>query len=377
MFRHMIRQFTHWLYTHVLKPGLFHFKPDAVHHRMVWLTATVQRVPVLRNLPGVWAHHDESSLAQTIKGVTFTSPLGVSAGFDKEISLPRMIRTVGFGWMTGGSVTWGEYKGNDGAWFYRLPKTKSLVVNAGLPSEGTEVVSARVANYPEQLFKDFPLSVSVAKTNSQGTVSEAAAIEDYCASLRRFDELPQVSLLEINISCPNTFGGEPFTTPARLNRLLKSVDTLGLTKPVFIKMPINLPLMKFDQLLKVVAEHQVSGVTIGNLHKDRSAVDIKDVLPKNVKGNLSGEPTKDVTTELVRRTYRKYGTKLVIIGVGGVFNARDAYEKIRAGASLVGLITGMIFEGPQLAGSINHDLARLLRRDGYANVAEAIGIDAK
>lgn len=369
----LIRAITRWLYIHAVKPILFAFRPDGVHHGMVVLTKWIQQVPGVRKLPQLWSYENEEVLKQTIAGIKFKNPIGLSAGFDKEISMPRMIRAVGFGWMTGGSVTWGKYKGNDGAWFYRLPKTKSLVVNAGLPSEGTEVVSQRVSNYYREMFADFPLSVSVAKTNSKLTASDEDAIKDYCASLEVFDKLDQVRMLEINISCPNTFGGEPFTTPKRLEKLLRATDKLQLTKPVFVKMPINLPLVHFDALLEMITKYRVTGVAIGNLHKDRHAVDLKDVLPESVVGNLSGTPTKDITTELIHHTYKKYSDRLEIIGIGGVFSAEDAYEKIKAGASLVALITGLIFEGPQLVGDINHDLVELLERDGFASITEAIG----
>ncbi|HRJ90950.1 MAG TPA: hypothetical protein PLU21_01935, partial [Candidatus Saccharibacteria bacterium] len=211
-----VRQLTSWLYLYVIKPILFQHKPDGVHSSMVRLTAYVQRIPGVRALPKLWAYQNREYLGQTIHGVYFSNPIGLSAGFDKQISMARMIKAVGFGWMTGGSVTWGEYKGNDGAWFYRLPKSKSLVVNAGLPSEGTAAVARRVSAYSSQTFKDFPLSVSVAKTNSKATATDDEAVEDYCASLKEFDVLKNVKMLEINISCPNTFGGEPFTTKARL-----------------------------------------------------------------------------------------------------------------------------------------------------------------
>ncbi|HRF28788.1 MAG TPA: quinone-dependent dihydroorotate dehydrogenase [Candidatus Saccharibacteria bacterium] len=371
-----VRQLTSWLYLYVVKPILFQHKPDGVHSSMVRLTALVQRIPGVRVLPKLWAYQNREYLGQTIHGVYFSNPIGLSAGFDKQISMARMIKAVGFGWMTGGSVTWGEYKGNDGAWFYRLPKSKSLVVNAGLPSEGTAVVAQRVSAYSKQTFKDFPLSVSVAKTNSKATATDDEAVEDYCASLKEFDALKNVKMLEINISCPNTFGGEPFTTKARLEKLLSAVDALQLKKPVFIKMPINLPKKEFDQLLKVITKHMVTGVTIGNLFKDRRAAKLEDVLPEYIKGNLSGTPTREVTTELIRHTYKKYGDKLTIIGVGGVMNADDAYEKICAGATLVALITGLIYEGPQLAGTINYDLVKKLRRDGFSNISEAIGSES-
>lgn len=371
--KRVIRLATRGLYAHAVKPVLFRFRPDGVHGTTVKLAKTVQRVPLLRDMPRIWQYKNDAMLSQTIAGIEFKNPIGLSAGFDKEIALPRTMRALGFGWMTGGSVTWGSYKGNDGPWFHRLPKTKALVVNAGLPSEGTQVVAERVNGYSKTLITNFPLSVSVAKTNTKDCADDATAIKDYCQSLVVFDDLPQVKLLEINISCPNTFGGEPFTDAKRLEKLLKAVDSLHLNKPVFIKMPISLPVHEFDALLAVIAEHTATGVTIGNLHKDRDNVDIKDPLPNEVKGGLSGAPTSELSTAHIRRTYQKYGDKLVIIGVGGIFSVDDAYEKIRAGASLVALITGMIFEGPQLIGTINQGLAARLKHDNYTNISQAIG----
>lgn len=359
-------------YQKVAKPLMFRRKPDAVHKGLIRTAKGVQKVPGVRSLPKLWSHRD-SALETEVFGIQFRNPVGLSAGFDTTIELPMVMRSVGFGWMTGGSVTWGEYKGNDGPWFHRLPKSKSLVVNKGLASEGTPVVAERVKGYDGKLFDDFPLNVSVAKTNSKDAASDEAAIQDYCQSLAAFDSLEQVSLLEINISCPNTFGGEPFTTPERLEELLSAVDTLQLRKPVVVKMPINLPYDEFDELLAVIVKHGVAGVAIGNLLKDRSLAKLDDELPDSVKGNLSGKPNREITTKLIRRTYKKYGKKLAIIGIGGIMSAEDAYEKIKAGASLVALITGLIYEGPQLVGDINRGLVRLLKADGYAHISEAVG----
>lgn len=372
----LVRSITKAGYVHVAKPLMFRRQPDAVHKGLVKTGRRVQKIPGVRVLPKLWSHRD-SRLETTVAGVHYKNPVGLSAGFDKTIELPGIMRNVGFGFMTGGSVTLGAYAGNDGDWFYRLPKSKSLVVHAGLPSEGTPVVAKRVSSYKKSIFKDFPLNVSVAKTNSKQSVGDARGVEDYCESLAIFDKLPQVATLEINISCPNTFGGEPFTTPDRLEKLLVRVDELSLKKPVYIKMPINLPLSEFDALLDVIVRHKVTGVAIGNLHKDRASAKLKDPLPDTVKGNLSGLPTRDITTKLVAHTFKRHGSKLVIIGIGGIMSAEDAYEKIRAGASLVALITGLIFEGPQLVGDINRGLVKLLEADGFSSVAEAVGADCK
>ena len=137
-------------------------------------------------------------------------------------------------------------------------------------------------------------------------------------------------------------------------------------------MPINHSWREFNALLKVIVKHNIQGVTIGNLQKNRGEIPPLD-LPNEVKGNLSGLPTQALSDNLIAKTYQKYGTRLTIIGVGGVFTAEDAYRKICLGASLVGLITGMIYEGPQLPGQINRELIQLLHKEGYATIADAVG----
>ncbi|QWQ32425.1 hypothetical protein KOY48_00940 [Candidatus Minimicrobia naudis] len=132
---------------------------------------------------------------------------------------------------------------------------------------------------------------------------------------------------------------------------------------------------QFDSLLKVIIQHNIQGVTVANLIKDRKKVEIKDPLTDEIRGGLSGEPTRKHSLELNRHTYKNYGDKLTSISVGGVFSTEDAYAKIKAGASLVGLITGLFFEGPQLIGRINRELVQLLKNDGFSSISEAIGAD--
>ena len=140
-------------------------------------------------------------------------------------------------------------------------------------------------------------------------------------------------------------------------------------------MPHLYDLKQFDSLLKVIVEHNIQGVTVANLIKDRERVDLKDPLTDDIRGGLSGEPTRAHSLELIKHTYKNYGDKLTIIGVGGIFSAEDAYAKIKAGASLVGLITGLFFEGPQLIGRMNRELSQLLKNDGFSSIPEAIGAD--
>jgi len=345
---------------------------------MVKVGGTLQHAKVVRQLlQSSWAYQNESILAQTVAGIRFTNPVGLSAGFDKNFELPLLMKSIGFGFMEGGSLTYHQCDGNPRPWFYRLPKTKSLVVYAGLGNQGSRASIERLRSYPANTFTNFPLNISIAKTNSPEACSEKDAILDYVASLVALEHADLGAMYTLNISCPNTFGGEPFTTPERLHHLLTATDNLHLTRPLFIKMPSDLPWEKFQKLVEIASTHEVAGLTISNLAKDRSKIELKDPLPDTVKGNLSGKPTQALSDELIRRTYQAFPGRFIIIGVGGIFSAEDAYRKFQNGANLVELITGLVFEGPQLIGQINRGLVELLKRDGYHNISEAVGSAVK
>ncbi len=364
-------------YTKAVKPLLFKQQPDTVHERLLQIGSRLQRLWVVRNLVhGVWAYENSAILGQEVLGISFRNPIGLSAGFDKNFELLPMLKSIGFGFMEGGSLTHEPCAGNPKPWFYRLPKTKSLVVYAGLANQGVTKIIERIKDYKPSTFTDFPLNLSVAKTNSKAAANEAEAIADYVGSLAQIKEAAVGSMITLNISCPNTFGGEPFTTPEMLERLLQKVDGVHMPQPIFIKMPADLDWPGFDKLLSVAAKHQIAGITISNLTKDRGQAKLMDQLPVTVKGGLSGKPTWELSNNLIRQTYKKYHARFVIIGVGGVFSAEDAYTKIKLGATLVELITGLIFEGPQLIGQINQALAALLERDGYQTIHDAIGVDS-
>ncbi len=360
-------------YRNIVKPILFRSSPDDVHARLLRMSRLRQRYQFTDSLVSkLLSYQNSAALSQSVNGIHFPNPIGLAAGFDKNIELAPTMKAVGFGFMTGGSATFHECNGNPRPWFYRLPNQKSLVVNVGLANEGTQAVMDRLRTYGASQFEQFPLVVSVAKTNSPEACDDPSAIADYIGSLSVLQNQSQVSAIEINISCPNAYGGEPFTDPLRLGQLLVAVDALNIVKPVWVKMPIDLAWPEFDALLKVIISHRVQGVTIGNLQKNRAEIPPQD-LPNEVKGNLSGLPTQAPSDELIRRTYADYGGRLSIIGVGGVFSAKDAYRKICLGANLVELITGMIYEGPQLIGQINRELVGLLKRDNFANISEAVG----
>jgi dihydroorotate dehydrogenase subfamily 2 len=298
----------------------------------------------------------------------FTNPIGLAAGFDKDAHLLEILPDVGFGFAEIGSVTGEPCQGNPKPRLWRLPKSQGLVVYYGLKNDGCEAIARRLEG---RVFR-MPIGISVAKTNVPETVAMEAGIADYAKAFRAFATIGDY--LTVNISCPNAFGGEPFTDPKRLERLLVALEVIPTNHPVFLKMPVDLPEQTVATLLDVAKRYRVQGVIFANLTKryDRPEIDPAERADLR-KGGVSGKPVTKDANRLLSWAYRTYGSRFVYVGCGGVFSARDAYEKIRQGASLVQLITGMVFEGPQLIGELNRGLVRLLARDGFATVAEAVG----
>ena len=370
------------MYKYLVKPLLFLLTPDFTHKLIIFCGRMAQAIPPIRwMIRKMWSFQN-GALQQKIDGVAFHNPIGLSAGFDKNIQLSPLIKDIGFGFASGGSVTLEPRKGNRRPWFHRLPKTKSVVVYAGMPNYGLKKISHHIIKNRSRI-QDMPTVVSVAVIANKSTkdqfgpcVSEDLIIKDVKKAVEYIVKHQLAGVVEINISCPNA-GKEPFIYPEALDMLLREVDCVERNVPFWIKMPHLYDMQQFDSLLQIIVRHNIQGVTVANLVKDRTKVTIKDPLTDEIRGGLSGEPTREHSLELIRHTYQKYGDKLTIIGVGGIFTAEDAYAKIRAGASLVGLITGLFFEGPQLIGRINRKLVALLKNDGFSHISEAVGADFK
>lgn len=362
-------------YRNFLKPFFFKRDPEDVHDRMLIVGQRLGSSKMLSKLTRKVFHYESDMLSQNILGVNFSNPVGLSAGFDKDAKLVNTLPHVGFGSAEIGSVTLGSYEGNPKPRLYRLPKDNALVVYYGLKNDGVKAISKRIkSSYKKR--DDFVLGISVARTNSKEASSLEAGIKDYKECLEYLVKNDVGAYYTVNISCPNTFYGEPYTTPEKLDKLLRELSKVKTQKPVFLKMPINLSWKEFDDLLKVIVKHSVKGVVIGNLNKDRNSKYVTEDYPESIKGGVSGLPTRELSNNLIERTYLKYKDKLVIIGVGGIDSAETAYQKITLGASAVQLITGMIFQGPQLIGEINKGLIDLMKADGFENISEAVGTKA-
>jgi dihydroorotate dehydrogenase subfamily 2 len=357
------------IYRKLWKPLLFKRDPEDVHDMFTRSGALLARFRISRGLVAFICKCTDSSLEQEILGINFKNPVGLSAGFDKDANLCNILPDVGFGYMQIGSVTLHPYEGNPKPRLYRLKKSSALIVYYGLKNIGIEEISKKIQSYGK--FR-FPISISIAKTNSVESCTSDQGAEDYFGCYKKCLEDGIGDFYTINISCPNTFGGEPFTTPEKLELLLSKLRSLKSNKPMFVKMPINLEWNEFESLLEIIVKYKVDGVIIGNLNKSRDPKYYKEELPE-INGGISGKPTWDLSNYLIGETYKGYKDKLIIIGVGGIFTAQDAYHKIKLGSSLVQLITGMIFNGPQTIGEINKGLVQLMKEDGYSNISEAIG----
>jgi len=358
------------IFRRVIKPILFKFDPEYVHDKITVFGAFLGSFSLTRKLTHFLFSYSNRCLSQTVFGIKFSNPIGLSAGFDKNAQLVNILPSVGFGFAEVGTVTARAYEGNPRPRLFRLPKSQGIVVNYGLKNIGADRVMERVKARKD---KSIPQIISIGKTNSPDTVELNNGIVDYENCLDQVIASEQGDIYEINISCPNAFGGEPFTTPEKLEALLTRLFAKNIPRPVLLKMPINVAWPEFEKLLAVAVRHGVAGVVIGNVNKDRNDPAVSDVIPEHIKGSISGLPTKHLANELIAKTYKSYGDRLKIVGVGGIFSAEDAYEKIKLGASLVELITGMIFKGPSLIGDINRELVKYLERDGYNSVADTIG----
>ena len=363
-------------YKRIIKPILFKYKPDKVHDLMVSRAYKLSRHRRLLKLANKSLAYKSPRLVQTYHGVTFPNVVGLTAGLDKNAEMPAVCEAVGFGMIEVGTMTIKSCDGNPKPWFYRLKKTKSLAVYAGLANQGIEKNLTRLHTYDKKLWDRIVLNISVGKTNIPENADDSLGIKDYVAGVKRVLEDGIAEMITINISCPNTFGGEPFTDEVRLKKLMDEVAKLKPKAPFSVKLPIDKPWDDFSKLLEVLKNYEfVKFVTIGNLAKDRSKIDFKDILPDGLKGNFSGKPTWELSNNLIKHTYSEYKDRFTIIGVGSVFSPEDALTKITYGASLVQLATGLIFEGPQLIGQINKHIDKTLKKQSVT-LSELIGSKA-
>ena len=365
----------------LLRPLLFRLDPETAHER-------AHRSAKLAQAGGPAAvrtlfRFEHEALQQRLWGLDFANPVGLAAGFDKNAELVRFWAALGFGFAEVGSVTANPSAGNPRPRLFRLPADRALVNRMGLNNDGADAVAERLRSTRRVRARHpFPLGINLAKTHDPAILGDAAT-EDFLYSFRRL--APLADYVALNVSCPNTTEGKTFEDPAAFDGLLAAVMAaraeLGLAVPVLVKLSPP-PAASFDpapidELVDLALGHGVAGFVATNTASDRGGLATKEARLEEVgRGGLSGAPLAARSTALVRHLWRRTEGRVPIVGVGGVNSAEAAYRRIRAGASLVELYTGLVYEGPGLVGRINRGLVRLLERDGFGTVADAVGADA-
>ena len=343
------------------------------------LTATVAQRLVPRVLETAYAY-GHGALGQRLFGLSFSNPIGLAAGFDKNGALIRFWEALGLGYVEIGSVTARACRGNRRPRLFRLAEEEALINRLGLPSIGAARVARRLLTQRKR--RKIPIGVNLAKTNDPG-VTGTEAIEDYRLSFHAL--APLADYVVLNISCPNTEDGQTFEEADALDKLLHVLFTQrrlqGLSVPVLLKLaPPATPKLVFDsqieEIIDVSLRHGVHGFVACNTSPDRDMLSHPGEGWKRMgAGGLSGGPLAPLSRRLVRYIYQRTGGRIPVIGVGGVDSAESAYAMLRSGASLVQMYTGLVYQGPRLVQRVKEGLVTLFERDGISSIRKAIGAD--
>ena len=311
--------------------------------------------------------HAPRELRTRALGIEFATPVGLAAGLDKDAVAPGAWQSLGFGFVELGTITPRPQPGNPRPRVWRLPEHRALVNRMGFPSRGMDVVGRRIE---ELRSRGLRIRLGINLGPNKNTPAERVP-DDYAALVARL--APLADFLVVNLSSPNTPGLRAFQSPQRLR---ESRDALGTPPaagvPILIKLSPDIADAELGPVCDAIVELGFSGIVATNTTLARAEVGVG----ATHEGGLSGHPLLGRARSAIRSIRRRVGPSFPIIGVGGIANAADAYGHLRAGANLVELYTGLIYEGPGLVRSINSGLAALLRRDGFGSIDDVIGIDA-
>lgn len=361
------------LYSRVLKPLVLRLDAESAHRLAIGTAAHAQwAVPLLRSVCAV----SDPRLEIEVAGLRLANPIGLAAGFDKSGTAIATLAALGFGAVEIGSISIDPSDGNPLPRLFRLPQDRAIVVHYGLPNDGARVIAARLGS----MTIDCPLGINIVKTNrGRGGPPETReqVIHEYVEAAQVL--APHADYLMFNLSCPNTEDGRDFFADrSNLDDCLAALGELKLELPVFLKVS---PLGGIAAVERVLAAADplpfVSGFMF-NLPPGKPAnLTTPESIWRDMPGAVSGKPFAALANFCIRETFRRMDRKRhVIVGAGGVFSAEEAYEKIRLGASMVQLLTALVYEGPGVVRRITRDLARLLERDGVRHVGDAVGVDA-
>ena len=346
---------------------LHRLKPEAAHNVAMAGLAALSRLPS-GGLIERRARVRDPRLAQTIFGLEFPNPVGLAAGFDKQAAAVPAFAYLGFGFCEIGTVTADGQPGNPKPRIFRLREDAAIVNRLGFNSRGSAHVAQRLLGWETSgKAHRIPLGVNIGKTK----LAEDA-VGGYLTSYRRLARF--ADYMVVNVSSPNTPGLRDLQERDALEELLGRLAATNAVQdrpvPMLVKIAPDLDDAAFHAILEIAAEHMngliICNTTIARPDELRSA-------NKTETGGLSGAPLRARSLEMIRTARRALGTEIPIVGVGGIFTGDDAWNTIRAGASLVQVYTGLVYEGPGIVRRINRDLVKHLEAEGLTSIAHAVG----
>ena len=341
------------------KPLLFQLDAERAHGMTIAGLKTVPMGP---------APQSDPILKTNFAGLEFPNPIGMAPGFDKNGEVPDSLIRLGFGYAEVGTLTPKPQAGNPKPRVFRLIEDRAVVNRLGFNNQGQDKAVARLKHMRSRMGRGI-LGINIGANKDSDD-----RIADYVTGVHNM--APLADYLTVNISSPNTPGLRALQDKDALEELLSAVmEARGEnTVPVFLKVAPDLEPADVDDIVDVVSSQKLDALIVSNTTITRN-----DLKSRNQKetGGLSGAPLKEMAQQRLKDFRAASGGKVPLIGVGGIATAEDAYDRIRAGASLVQLYTGMIYEGPTIARCMASKLSKLLKRDGFKSVAEAVGADDK
>jgi len=370
-----------WLYRHLVRPALFTQDPEAIHEWTISALGWVSRQKLLSE--AMRAFCGAQNLPTKVGDLSFPNPIGLAAGMDKAGDAVPAWQNLGFGFTELGAATWKGQPGNDRPRVFRAIQESAIVNRMGFNNPGAEAIAGRLAAWRGAGFwPSHPVGMNLGK--SKVTPLEEAA-EDYANSFRILK--PYLDFFVVNVSSPNTPDLRELQGKAALDQILQVLqqenlrsdgDATGEARPIWVKVAPDLSFQALDDILELVEPRDVRGIIATNTTITRPESDLPNIQTVYAEpGGLSGRPLRARSTEVIRYLYRQANGSVPIIGVGGIFTVEDAWEKIAAGASLLQIYTGLIYEGPTVVRELVAGLRSCLREKGFATLSDAVGSESK
>ena len=344
----------------IFRPYIFSLDPEAAHDLAI-------KSLKFNFLPkNIFSVEKEEILETNLFNQKLPNPIGLAAGFDKSAEVYNSLFKLGYGFVEVGTITPRRQLGNPKPRIFRLEKDQALINRLGFNNHGSEIVSKRIANNLPTGFLGINIGPNKDSLNKE---------EDYFLCLSRLSSL--AGYITINISSPNTEGLRDFHKKEELEKLLNGINKIkknkNISKDIVVKLSPDINDNDINMIIEIIIKYKISGIIVSNT-TDSNREKLDDY-KKYELGGLSGQPLKDISTNLIKKFYKETKGKIQIIGVGGVDSGQAAFEKISAGANAVQLYTGMVYKGPGIVKDMKKELISILKKENLKNIGEAVGIN--